>query len=117
MALEAISCSKCVGVCMTMIKYGKTKSGNQRYICKLCSKTRVANYIYNAYHPNIDSDIKVLTKEGLGVRSTARVLQISPNTLLRRIVSIAQKISQPLIRKGNSYEVDEIRSYIKRKIG
>jgi insertion element IS1 protein InsB len=88
MTLSETSCFKCVGICGTMIKYGKTKSGNQRYICKLCNKTRVENYIYKAYLPNINTDIIVLTKEGVGIRSTARILKISTTTLLKRILSI-----------------------------
>jgi insertion element IS1 protein InsB len=78
-----------------MIKYGKTKSGNQRYICKLCNKTRVENYIYKAYLPKINTDIIVLTKEGVGIRSTARILKISTTTLLKRIISIILYIHNP----------------------
>nr|WP_315190031.1 IS1 family transposase [uncultured Flavobacterium sp.] len=115
MTLNETSCSKCVGVCVTMIKYGKTKSGNQRYICKLCNKTRVGNYIYKAYLPNINTDIILFTKEGVGIRSTARILQISATTLLKRIVSIAKKINKPNISKGKTYEVDEMCTYIGHK--
>jgi len=110
MTLSETLCSKCVGV--TMIKYGKTKSGNQRYICKLCNQTRVGNYIYKAYLPNINTDIIVLTKEGVGIRSTARILKISTTTLLKRIVVIAKNIIQPIISKGKTYEVDEMCTFI-----
>jgi insertion element IS1 protein InsB len=115
MTLNETSCSKCVGVCVTMIKYGKTKSGNQRYICKLCNKTRVGNYIYKAYLPNINTDIILFTKEGVGIRSTARILQISATTLLKKIVSIAKNINKPNISKGKTYEVDEMCTYIGHK--
>jgi insertion element IS1 protein InsB len=115
MASNQTWCCRCVGEIRNMIKYGKTKSGNQRYICKLCNKTRVENYIYRAYDPNIDSDIIVFTKEGLGIRSTARLLRISTTTLLKRIVSIAKTINQPIISKGKTYEVDELCTYIKHK--
>jgi IS1 family transposase len=98
-----------------MIKYGKTKSGNQRYICKLCKKTRVKNYTYQAYKPDIDESIIQFTKEGLGIRSTARLLKISTTTLLKRIVSIARNITKPIIRKGKTYEVDELCTYIRHK--
>jgi insertion element IS1 protein InsB len=57
----------------------------------------------------------MLTKEGMGIRSTARVLQISPTTLLRRIIFIAQGIKQPLVSINKVYEVDEIRTFIKSK--
>jgi IS1 family transposase len=56
-----------------------------------------------------------LTKEGLGIRSTARVLQISTTTLLKRIICIARSIPNKPIYKGKIYEVDEMRTYIKNK--
>ena len=115
MALSEIWCCRCVGEITSMIKYGKTKSGNQRYICKLCKKTRVENYTYQAYKPDIDNNIIQFTKEGLGIRSTARVLQISTTTLLKRIIAIARNIHQPIISKGKTYEVDEMCTYIKHK--
>lgn len=115
MALTVSSCIRCVGEPKTIIKYGKTKSGNQRYRCKVCFKTQVKKYIYTAYEPEINDKIILFTKEGLGIRSTARILQISTTTLLRRIIHIAQNINQPLISMSKVYEVDEMRSYVKRK--
>ena len=115
MASNESWCCRCVGEIRNMIKYGKTKSGNQRYICKLCRKTRVENYAYQAYKPDIDGNIIQLTKEGLGIRSTARILKISTTTLLKRIVSIASNIANPIISKGKTYEVDEMCTYIKHK--
>lgn len=115
MALNEISCCRCVGEISNMIKYGKTKSGSQRYICKLCNKTRVENYIYQAYNPDIDKNIIQLTKEGLGIRSTSRILKISTTTVLKRIIVIAKDINQPIISKGKSYEVDEMCTYIGHK--
>lgn len=109
------SCFRCVGEIMCMIKYGKTKSGNQRYICKRCKRTRVENYVYQVYKPDTDKNIIQFTKEGLGIRSTSRILRISTTTLLKRIVSIAKNINQPIISKGKSYEVDEIRIYVRQK--
>ena len=53
-----------------------------------------------------DQLIIQLTKEGLGIRSTARVLGISTTTLLKRIIAIANSIPQPIISKGKTYEVD-----------
>ncbi len=115
MGLKQTRCYRCVGEIKNMIKYGKTKSGNQRYICKLCRKTRVENYTYQAYKPYIDGNIVQLTKEGLGIRSTARILKISATTLLKRIVSIARNIVKPIISKGKIYEVDELCTYIRHK--
>ncbi|KUJ60367.1 transposase [Flavobacteriaceae bacterium CRH] len=115
MNLNRARCYGCVGEIKNMIKYGKTKSGNQRCICQFCRKTRVENYAYQAYKPHIDGSIVKLTKEGLGIRSTARILKISTTTLLKRIVSIARSISKPIISKGKTYEVDELCTYIRHK--
>ncbi|MGE8342152.1 MAG: IS1 family transposase [Flavobacterium sp.] len=115
MTLSMSSCFRCVGEIMSMIKYGKTKCGNQRYICKRCKRTRVGNYVYQAYKPDTDKNIIQFTKEGLGIRSTSRILRISTTTLLKRIVSIAKNINQPIISKGKSYEVDEMRIYVRHK--
>ncbi|WP_256527359.1 IS1 family transposase [Flavobacterium sp. HSC-32F16] len=115
MSSNQTRCFRCVGDIPNMIKYGKTKSGNQRYICRGCGKTRVENYAYLAYKGDISQNIIQLTKEGLGIRSTARILNISTTTLLKRIVSIAKNISKPIISRGKTYEVDEMCTYIRHK--
>lgn len=108
-------CYRCVGAIRKMIKYGKTKSGNQRYICRACGKTRVENYAYLAYKTEINHHIIQLTKEGLGIRSTERILKISTTTLLKRIILIARNIVKPIISRGKTYEVDELFTYIRHK--
>ena len=98
-----------------IIKSGKTSNGKQRFHCKECNKRFITDYSYNACKPNTNQQIILFTKEGLGIRSTARVLKISVTTLLKRIIEIAQGIPQPPIPLGRSYEVDEMRTYIGRK--
>ena len=98
-----------------IIKSGKTTNGKQRYCCKECSKRFIIDYTYNAYSSDTNQQIILFTKEGLGIRSTARVLRISVTTLLKRIVSIATNIKQPPIGIGKNYEVDEMRTYIGKK--
>jgi IS1 family transposase/transposase-like protein len=116
------SCIKRVGgkeICSScnnfLIKHGKSATNKARYKCKSCNKTQVENYTYKAYSPNLNKSIIQLTKEGLGIRSTARVLQISTTTLLKRIIAIAKSIKSPPIYNGKVYEVDEMRTYLKRK--
>ncbi len=98
-----------------IIKNGFTKNKKQQYYCKSCCKRFIDYYCYNAYKTTINSKIVKLTKEGLGIRSTARVLRISTTTLLKRIIAIANSIKSPPIYKGKIYEVDEMRTYLKRK--
>jgi insertion element IS1 protein InsB len=121
MSLFSTSCIKCVGGfhCLKcdnrIIKNGKTKAGKQRYICKSCKKTSVINYHYKACNYNVNAKIILLIKEGMGIRSMARILQISATTLLKRILTIGGCISKPLMSFGKSYEMDEMRTFIKRK--
>ena len=98
-----------------IIKNGKTKNQKQQYYCKNCQKRFIENYTYNGYCSNLNHNIILLTKEGLGIRSTARVLQISTNTLLKRLLKTAKQIENPIISLGKKYQVDEMRTYIKHK--
>lgn len=119
---KSTSCIRCVDrlkcVCCSsnlIVKNGKTRKGKQRFICKDCSKSFIEDYTYNACKSNTNQQIILFTKEGLGIRSTARVLKISVTTLLKRIISIAKNIEQPPIVKGKTYEVDEMRTFIGKK--
>jgi IS1 family transposase len=98
-----------------VIKNGRSVNGKQRYLCKNCSKRFIEFYSYNAYRKTISDKITRLTKEGLGIRSTARYLKISTTTLLKRILFIASKIKLPKIVMHQHYEVDEIKSFLSRK--
>lgn len=100
-----IKCRFCGEKC---VKNDFQLNGNQRYKCKVCKKRQQPKYLYKAYEASLNRQIILLTKEGLGIRSTARILQISTTTLLKRIVSIAKSVNQPIISRGRSYEVDEM---------
>ena len=98
-----------------VIKNGFTANKNQQYICKSCKNSFIDFYTYKAYNHWVDKRIVQFTKEGLGIRSTARILKISTTTLLKRIIAIAKKIPSQPIFKYKTYEVDEIRTFIKNK--
>jgi IS1 family transposase len=87
----------------------------QRYFCKNCKTTKVEFYTYKAYKQEINQNIVSLTKEGVGILGTARLLAISPTTLLKRIKEIASNITQPAISKNKTYEIDEMRTFIGNK--
>lgn len=104
-------CSQSVGNILTcrfcngfIIKYGKSQAGKARYRCKDCTKTMLCDYTYKACKGEINSQIIILTKEGCGIRSTARILDVSPKTVLRRIIKIARNTKRPYpILKGKTY--------------
>jgi insertion element IS1 protein InsB len=116
------SCFRCVGgkkICNVcdgaIVKHGIMKSGKQRYKCKNCNKTQVDYYTYQAYQPKINKAIVQLNNEGVGIRSISRILKISATTLLRRILIIADSIPNPPIVNNKTYEVDEMRTFVKKK--
>lgn len=105
-------CKYCNGKC---VKAGKERSGKQRFKCTSCCRRQVAYYDNHAYNDNTDENIIALTKEGAGISSSARLLNISPTTLLSRIRKIADKICEPVLAFGKEYEVDELRTFVKKK--
>ncbi len=104
-------CIHCVGKC---VKNGKAH-GRQRYICKTCKRSFLGTYFYNAYKKETNKWIVSLLKEGSGIRSIARLLAISVNTVLSRILSIAKTVNKPAISLGKEYEVDELCTFVGKK--
>jgi len=107
-------CPKCVGE-KNAIKYGKSKNGTQRYLCKECRSTFLESYSYKACSKDTNKNITLLLKEGVGILSTSRLLGISKNTVMSRILKIASRITKPTIPLKRRYELDEMCSFIQRK--
>jgi len=97
------------------IKAGKQKSGIQKWFCKPCSKYQQADYCYNACNPTINKQITNQLVEGSGIRSISRLLNISPTTVLSRILSISQAIKRPNLSFNKTYQVDEMCTFIGNK--
>lgn len=98
------ACLRCSGIC---VRNGKVY-GKQRYRCKACHRSFVEEYTYRAYDHRTSELIPKLVREGCGIRSIARVLGISKDTVLRRILHIARRMVPPAIRYGMEYEIDEM---------
>jgi len=114
MQVSGNSCYQCVDEGNT-VKNGKTKNGKQRYLCKNCGKTFLTTYTYNGCHPSMDSRLKELTKEGVGIRSSSRILKISTSTVINKILRIAAELVPPVIGAGKVFEMDEMCTYVGRK--
>jgi insertion element IS1 protein InsB len=98
-----------------VVKNGYQPNGCQKYHCRNCLRYFQKNYTYQAAITD-DKQIIILTKEGCGIRSIGRILNISPFTVIRRIKKIASKLERPYpILKGKIYEVDELFTYVKNK--
>jgi IS1 family transposase/transposase-like protein len=105
-------CNECKAKC---IKWGKTKTGSQRFRCSICGLTRMESYKNKAYKTDINLRIVSLLKEGCGISSIARLLGISPTTIQKRILAISKGITKPIVPLGKSYEMDELCTYIGSK--
>lgn len=109
---EVKLCTKCNTIC---IKYGFTFNGKQRYFCKNCKLSVVKNYSYNGYNSFLNKKVIALTKEGVGIRSIARLLSVSKQTVTTRIIKISKAIKKPAMVTNQVYEVDELRTYVGNK--
>jgi insertion element IS1 protein InsB len=86
MVLEPVHCPDCDGI--DVIKHGKTKEGKQRYRCQNpdCQRsTFIRSYSYAAYHSQVKAQISEMAMNGSGIRDTARVLGISPTTVIETL--------------------------------
>lgn len=110
-AMETL-CRCCSGACVR-----KGKSGNvQLYRCRRCAKYQRTSYRNRACEPGVNERIVTYVKEGCGIRSVARILRISPTTVIIRIKRIAGRMRRPqALALGRSYELDELATYCRRK--
>jgi insertion element IS1 protein InsB len=86
-------------------------------MCKNCGKAQLGTYTKKAYSDiKINSWIAGMVKEGCVIRSMARLLKVSINTIIKRVKQIANSITKPLVViKQEAVEVDELRTFVRRK--
>lgn len=107
-----MKCQYCSGKCH---KADKQRNGTQKWKCLNCYKHQQQHYKRKAYRPETDDQIKRLLKEGLGIRSMARLLEISPNTVMSRSITISNVVEKPHSSLSKVYEMDELCTYIGNK--
>ena len=86
MVLIPVLCPHCHSE--QVIRGGKTKAGQQRYKCQNtacpCYSFQL-NLLYKGRAPAIKEQIVDRSLNGSGIRDTARVLQISPTTVINTL--------------------------------
>ena len=108
-----MKCTKC-NAC-DAIKKG-FRNEKQRFYCKDCHRYFQASYNYQAYTSDIDKFIIRLLKEGCSVRGISRVLKISKDTVLSRMLKISKQITPPYFNTlGCKFEIDEMWCFIENK--
>src|SRR6266567_4191206 len=81
MIIQVLHCPNCQGT--DIVRHGKTRQDKQRYCCreKRCAgRTVVLEYAYAGQSPEVKQQIVAMAMNASGIRDTARVLHISPNT-------------------------------------
>jgi len=71
-----------------IVKHGKSAAGKQRYKCcnSDCSRQSfILNYTYQGHLPTVKQQISEMAVNGSGIRDTARVLKISPTTVIEEL--------------------------------
>ena len=68
---------------------GRPPEGKQRYRCRAClegrGRTFLLDYTYAGQAPEVKQQIVDMAMNASGIRDTARVLHVSPTTLLNEL--------------------------------
>src|SRR4029077_20401272 len=71
-----------------IVRHGTTPEGKQRYRCRECperGRTFLLEYAYAGQSPAIKQQIIDMAMNASGIRDTARVLRVSPTTVLKEL--------------------------------
>jgi len=86
MILPVLHCLNCQGT--NIIRHGTTRQGKQRYCCQeaLCNGgTFLLDYTYPGHSVGVKQQIVDMAMNASGIRDTARVLHISPTTVIKEL--------------------------------
>ena len=85
MIIQVLHCPYCQGT--DIVRHGMSLEGKQRYRCRQCreggGRTFLLDYAYAGQSPEVKQQIIEMAMNASGVRDTARVLHISPTTMLK----------------------------------
>ena len=83
MAVVAVQCPKCES--SEVVRYGRQANGEQRYRCNNPHCQRrifLLQYHNTGWLPEVKRQIVNMALNGSGIRDTARVLGVSPTTVM-----------------------------------
>jgi insertion element IS1 protein InsB len=115
MTFMAVRCPHCHSE--QIVKRGKTRRGKQRYLCQNTACTQgsfLLDYRNRGCLPEVKHQIIDMSLNASGIRDTARVLRISPDTVLRELKkkeAALESVNSALLRTLNP---DEVRVDIER---
>ena len=87
MITQVLHCPYCQGT--DMVRHGTTSVGKQRYRCRTClegrGRTFLLAYAYAGLWPEVKHQIVDMAMNARGIRDTARVLHVSPTTVIKEL--------------------------------
>lgn len=86
MVLEPVVCPDCGSD--DIVRHGRSSAGKTRYKCRnqQCQRsTFICSYTYRGYLVQVKQQITEMALNGSGIRDTARVLNISPTTVIETL--------------------------------
>ena len=87
MITQVLHCPYCQGT--DIVRHGTTPEGKQRYRCRACllgrGRTFLLEYTYAGQSPEVKQQIVDMAMNASGIRDTARVLHVSPTTVLKEL--------------------------------
>ena len=85
MITQVLHCPYCQGT--DIVRHGTSSEGKQRYRCRECKEKRgrtfLLDYSYAGQSPDVKQQIIDMAMNASGIRDTARVLHISPTTVIK----------------------------------
>src|SRR5262245_42696391 len=86
MVIQGLHCPHCQG--MDSVRHGTTRQGKPRYRCRTCpdcGRTFLLEYSYAGQSPEVKPQIVDRAMNASSIRDTARVLPVSPTTVLKEL--------------------------------
>jgi transposase-like protein len=87
MIIQVLHCPYCQGI--DIVKHGLSPEGKQRYRCRAYlewrGRTFLLEYTYAGQSPEVKQQIVDMAMNASGIRDTARVLHISPTTVIKEL--------------------------------
>jgi transposase-like protein len=108
MITQVLHCPYCHGT--DIVRHGLSPEGKQRYRCRACLEGRgrafLLEYRYAGHSPEVKQQIVDMAMNASGIRDTARVLHVSPTTVINELpgceFSVAQTPLDSAQREGPS---------------
>jgi transposase-like protein len=96
MIIQVLHCPHCQST--DIVRHGTTRQGKQRYRCRLCrqgrGRTFLLDYAYAGHSAQVKQQIADMAMNASGIRDTARVLHISPTTVINELKKKSLSLSR-----------------------